>query len=90
MEIEAWYNVFQFKKITKCANSIEEACDALFGAKPEIVVSANENQDSDYRTKIDRDNRIKNEALNHPLVEEAIKIFNAEVVDIIISKEDDQ
>ena len=88
MEIEATDNSFQYKKLSKSTDQIEQACRALFGFDPEIVVKANESEQADYRTKIDMENRLRNEALNHPLVRDAMEIFSGEVIDVKILKED--
>ncbi len=40
------------------------------------------NQNNDLNKKIDQTNRLKKEALQHPLVSKAVNIFNGKVVDI--------
>ncbi len=87
MVVEAGDNGFQYKKVAQSVEAIQMACVELFGGAPEIVVNANENQNTDFRDRIDRENRLKEEALSHPLVDEALRIFNGEVVQINIAKE---
>ena len=87
MVVEAGDSGFQYKKVAQSVEAIQMACVELFGGAPEIVVNANENQSTDFRDRIDRENRLKEEALSHPLVDEALRIFNGEVVQINIAKE---
>ncbi len=88
LELEAPDDGFQFKKIEKSIDKIGKACADLFDAPPEIVVKPSENNHADYRSKFDRENKLKQEALNHPLVDEAIRIFNGKVLEVKISKEE--
>ena len=88
--LEAGDNGFQYKKVAQSVEAIQMACVELFGGAPEIAVNANENQNTDFRDRIDRENRLKEEALSHPLVDEALRIFNGEVVQINIAKEEDR
>jgi DNA polymerase III subunit gamma/tau len=84
MEIESNDNGLQFNRINKNLDKIRKACRVLIGKTPEIILKANENNQTDYKNKIDQESRLKQEALNHPIVAEAIEIFNGQVIDVII------
>jgi DNA polymerase III subunit gamma/tau len=88
MEIESNDNGLQFSRISKNIEKIRKACRVLIGKTPEIIIKANENAQADHQNKIDQESRLKQEALNHPIVAEAIEIFNGQVIDVTILKED--
>jgi DNA polymerase III subunit gamma/tau len=84
MEIESNDNGLQFNRISKNLDKIRETCQILTGKSPEIILKANENAQTNYQNKIDQESRLKQEALNHPVVAEAIEIFNGQVIDVTI------
>jgi DNA polymerase III subunit gamma/tau len=84
MEIESNDNGLQFKRISKNLDKVRETCQILTGKSPEIILKANENAQTNYQNKIDQESRLKQEALNHPIVAEAIEIFNGQVIDVTI------
>lgn len=88
IEIESSDNGLQFSRINKNLDKIRDAFRDLIGKVPEIVLKANENSQTDYRSRMDNENRLKQEALNHPAVVEAMEIFDGKVADVIILKED--
>jgi DNA polymerase-3 subunit gamma/tau len=88
MEIESNDNGIQFSRISKNIDKIRKSCRALIGKTPEIIIRANENAQTNHQNKIDQESRLKQEALNHPIVAEAIEIFNGQVIDVTILKED--
>jgi DNA polymerase III subunit gamma/tau len=84
MEIESNDNGLQFNRISKNLDKIRKTCQILTGKSPEIILKANENAQTNYQNKIDQESRLKQEALNHPVVAEAIEIFNGQVIDVTI------
>ncbi len=88
LEVEAPDDGFQYKKIEKSIDKIAKTCADLFGVTPQILVKPSQSNPVDDRSRFDRDNKLKQEALNHPLVDEAIKIFNGKVLEVRISKEE--
>jgi DNA polymerase-3 subunit gamma/tau len=88
MEIECNDNGLQFGRISKNVDKIRKACRTLIGKTPEIILKANENVQTNHQNKIDQESRLKQEALNHSIVAEAIEIFNGQVIDVTILKED--
>jgi DNA polymerase III subunit gamma/tau len=88
MEIETNDSGLQFSRISKNIDKIRKACRVLIGKTPEIIIKANENAQKNHQNKIDQESRLKQEALNQPIVAEAIEIFNGQVIDVTILKED--
>ena len=88
MEIECSDNGLQYSRISKNIDKIRKACRVLLGKIPEIILKANENIGIAQHQKNDQESRLKQEALNHPIVAEAIEIFNGQVIDVTILKED--
>lgn len=88
MEIETNDSGLQFSRISKNIDKIRKACRVLLGKTPEIIIKANENAQKNHQNKFDQESRLKQEALNQPIVAEAIEIFNGQVIDVTILKED--
>lgn len=88
MEIESNDSGLQFSRISKNIDKIRKACRILLGKTPEIIIKANENTQKNHQNKFDQESRLKQEALNQPIVAEAIEIFNGQVIDVTILKED--
>lgn len=88
IEIESSDNGLHFNRINKNLDKIRDAFRGLMGKVPEIVLKANENGQADYQNRVDIENRLKQEALNHPAVAETMEIFDGKVIDVIILKED--
>jgi DNA polymerase-3 subunit gamma/tau len=86
LEIEVNGNGFNVNMIKRKKNldTIKTVCREFFGKDMEIVISAKEiPADADQKKK-SNDIDLKNEALSHPLVAEAIEIFNGQIVDVKI------
>ncbi|KPJ76789.1 MAG: hypothetical protein AMJ54_10280 [Deltaproteobacteria bacterium SG8_13] len=66
---------------------IEKVCGSVFAHKIRITVTSSNEPDEGYRKKQLAEQK-KEEALNHPLVTDALEIFNGRVVDVKFNTED--
>ena len=88
--IEVAGNGFNLSMIQKSKNLeiIHRVCKEVFGKVMEIDVHAGSASTADTIKKKKEDNKIKSEALSHPLVAEALEIFDGKLIDVRILKED--
>jgi DNA polymerase-3 subunit gamma/tau len=90
LEVDVTDNGFNLAMIQKAKNLaiLGKACQQVFGRPIEIVlkaaVGAFKGPDHSKKPK----NQLRNEALSHPLVADAVKIFDGEVLGVTITKED--
>ena len=89
MEIEASGNGYNLNMIQKGKNLniIKEMSQQVLDRQVEIDISYKEVESADFEKK-NAKNRLKNEALKHPVVADAIEIFNGKILDVKIMKED--
>ena len=82
LEIEINGNAFNVKMIQREKNLsiLKKICSDFFGRKMDIIITAKKKPD----IKNSLDSRLKQAALDHPLVSDAIEIFNGEVIDVKI------
>jgi len=83
LEIEVNGNVFNAQMVRRNKNMtiLKNICKDFFSKNMKIIIT--EKLDSNNtRDKKDRDNHLKKEALSHPLINDAIEIFNGDVVDV--------
>jgi DNA polymerase-3 subunit gamma/tau len=86
IEIEVNGNVFNTQMVRRSKNMtiLKNICKDFFSKTMKIIIT--EKFDSNHkRDKKDRDNHLKNEALSHPLITDAINIFNGKAVDVKIN-----
>lgn len=90
VEIEVSGNGFHRNMIQREKNLevIRSACRDVLGHSVTVRVIAGEDETETLVKKKKEDDRLKAEALGHPLVADAIEIFNGKVVDVRIIKED--
>jgi len=90
LEIEVSGNGFTLSMIQKTKNLdiIRNVCREIFGRAVEIVLDAVA-EPSDNTLKKKEENQLKSDAMSHPLVAEAVKIFDGEVLGVTIIKEDE-
>ncbi len=88
VEIESSDNGLQFNRINKNIDKIREVINELTGGSPELVLKANEKSRQNHQNKADQENRLKQEALNHPVIAQVMEIFDGKVIDVTILKED--
>ena len=86
LEIEVNGNEFNINMVKKDKNIaiIKQTCRDFFGKDIDVVVKIKREQNDDARNKKSQADRLKQEALSHPLVADAIEIFDGKVVDIKI------
>ncbi|UCD90297.1 MAG: DNA polymerase III subunit gamma/tau [Desulfobacterales bacterium] len=86
LEIEVNGNEFNINMVKKDKNLaiIKQVCRDYFRKDIEVVVKIKKEQTNDARNKKSQADQLKQEALSHPLVSDAIEIFDGKVVDIKI------
>ena len=60
---------------------LQQVCTAVYGDKQNIQLSISDTVD-DHNNKKKKDNQLKQKALDHPLVADAIQIFDGKLVDV--------
>ena len=84
LEIEVNGNGFNKNMISRNKNMviIEKICEDFFGKKIDLIITAHPSQIPECQSNKNQASRLKQEALNHPLVSDAIEIFNGKIVDV--------
>jgi len=77
-------------KRDKHAAILRKACADVFGGAPEVIVTAGDERRGSIHDRRDRTQARLKETLNHPVVADAIEVFNGKLVDVTISKEVDK
>jgi len=78
------FNISMIRR-KKNMNTLKRAVKDFFGEKTNIVIHTQMVQNGKNLEQRNLENRLKQEALSHPLVAEAIEIFNGKVVDVKVS-----
>ena len=86
MEIEVNGNDFNINMVRRNKNIaiIKKVCGDFFGKDMEVIITAKKIQNLENQGKKSHAKRLKQEALSHPLVTDAIDIFNGNIVDVKI------
>jgi len=86
LEIEVNGNDFNIKMLRRDKNSatIKKVCSDFFGKDMEIIIATKKTQNLEEQSKKSHAERLKQEALSHPLVTDTLDIFNGNVVDVKI------
>jgi DNA polymerase III subunit gamma/tau len=86
LEIEVNGNDFNLTMVRKEKNIgiIKKVCSDFFGREMDVIMQTKKIPDIQHQRKHDRTARLKQEALGHPLVTDALEIFNGNVVDVKI------
>jgi len=92
LEIEIGANAFATKMIQRDKNrsDLKKICDEVFGKNMEIIIKDNDTDRSQNRNKQpekrprSQTRQLHEEALSHPLVREAVHIFNGEITKVNI------
>ena len=89
LEIEVSNSSFNLKRIQQEKNLsvIASACETYFSKPVKVAILGNDNQARIRRQKSE-EKKIKEDALNHPLISEAIEIFKGRVIEIKLLKDD--
>ncbi|MCP4371779.1 MAG: DNA polymerase III subunit gamma/tau [Deltaproteobacteria bacterium] len=85
LEIEVNGNVFNAQMVRRSKNMtiLEKICKDFFSKNMKIIIT--EKIDSkNTRDKKERNNQLKKKALSHPLITDALEVFNGNVVDVKI------
>ena len=86
MEIEingSGYTLEMIKR-NKSESILKEILREYFGRDIQIKFKAGSIEDKKNQKKKSRENQLKQEAFNHPLVADAIEIFDGKIVDVKI------
>jgi DNA polymerase-3 subunit gamma/tau len=86
LEIEVNGNDFNINMVRRNKNSaiIKKVCSDFFGKDMEIIITTKKMQNLENQGKKSHAERLKQEALSHPLVTDTIDIFNGNIVDVKI------
>ncbi len=86
LEIEANGNDFNLRMIQRRKNMriFESICRDFFGKEMHLSIKAKPSKPDDRPQKKNNTNDLKQKAIQHPLVADAVEIFNGKVVDIKI------
>jgi DNA polymerase-3 subunit gamma/tau len=86
LEIEVNGNDFNINMVRRNKNRtiIEKVCSDFFGKDMDVIITTKKIQNIEDHDKKNHAERLKQEALCHPLVTDTIDIFNGNVVDVKI------
>jgi DNA polymerase-3 subunit gamma/tau len=86
LEIEVVGNGFTLNMIQREKNMtlLKKIFADYFGQEKQIVFNAKVDPNQDSQKKKNRNNQLKQEALHHPLVADAIEIFDGKLIDVKI------
>ena len=86
LEIEVNGNDFNINMVMKHKNRdiIKKVCSDFFGKDIKVIIAAKRIQKQDNQDKKSKADRLKQKALSHPLVTDALEIFNGTIVDVKI------
>lgn len=89
IDIEINGNDFNINMIKKEKNLaiLQQVCDEFFGRKMNIVIHEKK-APNDLKKQNNTIRSLKQDALNHPLVSDAVEIFNGKIVDVEVLKPD--
>jgi hypothetical protein len=91
--IEAGGNEFSVKQIQKARNRqvLEDMVRRYFGPGKSLRFEARpESSSRNYKAQRDRQDNLRQEALDHPLVADVIEIFNGQIIDVKLPKENEK
>ena len=84
LDIEVPGNGFTLKMIQRDKNMavLQQVCTDVLGRRKDIRLTAGSNPDVDHQKKKNRENELKKKALSHPLVADAVEIFDGKLIDV--------
>ena len=91
LEIEVPGNGFTLKMIEREKNMalLKQVCADVLGRPMDMRLTLGAATDDNFQKKKNRDNELKKKALCHPLVADAVEIFEGKLIDVKILKEED-
>jgi DNA polymerase-3 subunit gamma/tau len=84
LELEVKGSAFTLKSIKKQLGLLESTCSHVAGSQMRIKLVENIHESQAKQQKKKETNRLKQDALSHPLVMEALEVFDGRVVDVKI------
>ena len=86
LEIEVNGNAFNINMVKKEKNIgiIKKVCRDFFGKEIDVIIRAKKITENKHHQKNGRKVRLKQEALSHPMVTDALEIFNGKIIDVKI------
>lgn len=86
LEIQVNGDDFNINRVRRDKNSsvIQDVCNDFFGKEMEVILLAKKIETHEDQHKKNRAGHLKQGALSHPLVTDALEIFNGKVVDVKI------
>ena len=88
IQIEVRDNGFTLNMLQREKNKaiLKKSCTAVFGEEKDVVLLAASEQDTDnLKKKSQNDHQLKQKAISHPLVADAIEIFRGKLIDVKIN-----
>ncbi len=82
MEMTVNGNAFTFKNINRHREALEAICSEQAGRKIDLKVIANYEDAEEKLEQKERNSRLKQKAMSHPLVMEALELFGGRLIDI--------
>jgi DNA polymerase-3 subunit gamma/tau len=88
IEIELQGNDFNLKRVRRqdSLTAIQRTCHALSGHRPRVVIQGRASDPAEREKKKERETQARQEALSHPLVAEALELFNGKILDVKIAE----
>jgi DNA polymerase-3 subunit gamma/tau len=89
LELELQGNDFNLKRVRRkdSLEAVQTACHTISGHRPRIHIQGKARDPAERLKNIEREAQVKQQALSHPLVAEAIELFGGKVVDVKIAPE---
>jgi len=86
LEIEVPGNGFTLKMIQREKNMavLQQVCTDVLGSRKDIRLTRGNAPDDNYQKKKNHDNELKKKSLSHPLVADAVEIFDGKLIDVKI------
>ena len=82
LELEVNGNDFTFKNVSKNSESLEAICSELAGLQVHLKIVANLEDAEAKQEQKEKAGRLKQKAMSHPLVMEALELFDGRLIDI--------
>ncbi|MDM8535808.1 DNA polymerase III subunit gamma/tau [Desulfobacterales bacterium HSG17] len=87
LEIQVNDNSFNFKQISKKEDLIKDICEKYFDKKITLLIIPSKIKDNKKMESKTQADQKKQDALNHPITQAALEIFNGKLVDVKILQE---